>query len=179
MHVVRRFVGDDHSSVMRMQHSVYERVIVDWVGHLIETYEHAESLTGSNTVAGSLAQNAQRFDHRAIQEVHDLIAAAFRHRLTPPTPLFEAAGHREDFTADWLEFAATEFGNLIRAEPRFAHALATAIGLANTSTGMAGEREAADFLRHEWYPSVPWRVLASGTSHEETATTPPPPPAAA
>ena len=155
------FLGDDDRATMRMQHSCYERVVGIWIDSLIRHFEHAEALTGGASVVGTMIQHCQRFDHRAIQGVHDLIAAIFRHDRTAH-PLFAGiAAWRDEVETEWMRFSRDTFGSLTTDDPHFARLCATAVALANTHSGMAAERELRQYLQTR-YDLVPWKNSHTG-----------------
>ena len=160
MIVAAEYRGDSHEHVMLMQHRVYEQVIAGWVGRLMHVFAKAEALTGSGSILAMQIQHCHRFDHRTVQGAHDLVAAAFRWRYTPTTPLFAGVGLNEDFEARWRGFARQEFEAFL-LQPRTAALWATAVARGNTPAGLAAEREIDEQLR-DWYHDVPWRDRAEG-----------------
>ena len=141
-----RFPGDDNEPVMLAQHDEYFPVISEWGRRALKRLEYAEELTGGEDGLADRLRGRRGFDHRVLQEAHDLIAAWDRFSQCRWLPLFDPAPDRAALRAAWREFASAEIGRLIE-DARVTKALLEAIGHENEPAGYAAEKWLGELLR--------------------------------
>ncbi len=133
------FPGDDDERIFDAQHQCYGEVLWIIVKAAIKQYSHAEAiLQCCGSMSLQLRQvESESFDHRTVQDVHDLIAAwyRFKRRTERLFPL------EADLREDWHEFARTEAAELCRSAD-FVTGFLDACVYANTEQGYAGEERA-------------------------------------
>lgn len=151
MWVGRVFPGDEHERVMYAQHGVYGDVVVELVRRGLEHYAKAVDMTGTGVAPAPTIRAIESFDHRVVQEAHDLIAAWYRFSAFGREPvlpeLLDEARERER----WRTFAGEEIGRLLE-QPPFVRALVTAVVFQNQKEGRAAERDMEEFLRERYAP---------------------------
>lgn len=114
MIVGSRFYGDDNTVVMNIQHDEYSSIIGELVSRATERYRYTEALLNVHTELGKKLPGpvTGRFDHRVVQETHDLIAAFFRFKEYPHGSLFKEEVDKAACIRRWHQFASQEIGVL-------------------------------------------------------------------
>lgn len=147
------FSGDD-LELAGQQHEVYSaalKIIIDGCGlHL----RNSAVITGIDPgVADWL--DGLAIDHRTLQEAHDLLAAAWRFRTSPPEPTFPAKSIEPPPTMDrwlwWLRQTVSEWND----RPEIVRAILTIAATQNTELGHLAEEELTTLLR-ESHGNIPW-----------------------
>lgn len=141
MIVCSRFPGDTNDRLMWMQHDLY----VSLVGHIFtqarERYLWACRIVGVDTELRRAIVMIRSLDHRAVQDTHDTIAAAYRFTDAASAQLafgddpaeWEARQRRE-----WPAFFDQAVARLIN-EPEITRAILTAVAHQNKE-GVTGRR---------------------------------------
>ncbi len=153
------FRGDHWYRVMGIQHDTYG----GHVGFLLDTarrvYLKAETLLGVSTVPGILVEADDGFDHRVLQNMHDIIAASFRfyraNRLHPELPFPGQEDDTRRIEALWNEYYTDEVRELMQSEPHLARAVVVAVAFQNTDIGYAAEDQGSAILLNH-YADIPW-----------------------
>ncbi len=155
-----KFYGDDNTTVMDIQHDEYGSIIIELVRRAIEKYGYAEAILNVPTlypwsISPEPGKNlpspiTDTFDHRVVQEPHDLIAAYFRFRKYPHGPLFKEDVDKIDCIRRWHQFATQEIGELLES-PLFARAVVMSIAEQNNEIGYANEDTVIEFLKGRYY----------------------------
>jgi hypothetical protein len=99
-----------------------------------------------------------RFDHRTLQDVHDILAAAWRHTASPtqPTlPFDDAPSEAGERVSKWLQWLRVEIESW-RKDPHMIALVFTILANQNKEKGYQAEEELAERL-YERIPAVPWR----------------------
>jgi len=146
--VCERFPGDTNGELMNVQHDVY-----GWaLGQLFESaravYLHSARVIGIDTpLTQSLETSDGRFDHRVLQEAHDLLAARFR-RMRPDLqqPDLEPGEHGQRLRQEWCRYLSKEATRLAE-QPLICRAIVKAVVYQNTQAGYRAEEELAVCLR--------------------------------
>lgn len=98
------FESDDYEELQLQQHDAYRQALRIIVGHAIKRLKIAEAIVGAAIPVGdTYRRKERRYDHRDLQEAHDLIAAIWRAEkglVHPPLPL--DGFHVEKFVTEWL-----------------------------------------------------------------------------
>ena len=156
MIIAPKFYGDDNTTVMNIQHDEYGRIISEFVRRAIEKYRYAEAILNVQTLYpwSSSPEPGKKlpspitgtFDHRVVQEPHDLIAAFFRFKEYLRGPLFKEEVDKADCIRRWYQFASQEIGELLEM-PYFARAMVLAIAEQNNEIGYANEETMLELLK--------------------------------
>lgn len=84
------FPGDDNKDLKWVQHDAYGSVLDYWFRECRGRYLYAERLLAVRTPLGEQIETLKGFDHRSIQDAHDVLAAYFRRDIYTGQPnLFE------------------------------------------------------------------------------------------
>ena len=132
------FYGDENKTVMNIQHDEYGSIISEFVSDAIKKYRYSEAILAVNTEIGKNLPST--FDHRVIQDTHDLIAAFFRFKEYPHGSLFKEEIDKADCIRRWHQFASREIGELLEM-PHFARAMILAV--VDKTSEMPDENEKA------------------------------------
>jgi len=153
MWVASRFPGDDWTSVMWIQHDMYGPFLWELFDIARRKYIDAERTLGVNTVSGILVKPEDGFDHRVLQDAHDMIAARFRFlnqdRMHPELPFEGQKDDRKRIEGLWRDYWRTEIDRLTNI-PLFTKAVVTAIAFQNTDVGYTAENDIKRILYEEY-----------------------------
>jgi hypothetical protein len=147
-----KFPGDDHDAAMSVQHALYGEAVGMLARLARDRLARADLAAGGETVIGSLLRGRTSFDHRVLQDAHDLIAAEFR--FTRHGHLFRGAHETERvwelrIAGLWWAFLVKEADRLLeRAD--FLHAILSALAFQNSPAGYRAEDEARVILETEY-----------------------------
>jgi hypothetical protein len=125
MIVGENFRGDIHDRVKWLQHDVYPYKLSVLFNIARQKYLHAEQMLNTKTELGSLIPKITSFDHRTLQDAHDIIAGYFRFKFREELdPKIQFEGEPDDDTRIlnlWNDFfnkevdALTNSGEFSRA----------------------------------------------------------------
>ncbi|MGI9102182.1 MAG: hypothetical protein ACR2IF_07030 [Terriglobales bacterium] len=131
---------------MWQQHEVYSKIVGLLVHCACEQYKGAEKFVGARGDLGDAVESLKSFDHRVMQEAHDLIAAWYRFSLVDP-PLFPR--QPDHVQEDWLTFAERETREITR-DYQFARAVLEAVVYAHQPKGTSAERNLEYILSNRY-----------------------------
>ncbi|MDR5654661.1 hypothetical protein [Ruixingdingia sedimenti] len=155
MIIAPKFEGDDHLAAMDMQHQCYHDALSVLVSHCNRLTRFARDM-----LEDSLHPTwgyVERFDHRTMQEAHDLLAAVWRCRTCGAQgrlPYENVDPWPEPKVADWLSWLDNEVTSWIKA-PRLVRAVQMILANQNQEQGYQAEEELAAALVAR-FPDVPW-----------------------
>jgi hypothetical protein len=183
------FIGDQDEELKRLQRQMYVDLLPNLLIEARRAYLRAEEMLDQSTNLGRKIQqmsNELGFDHRILQEVHDIIAACFRFKrpdLLQLTLEFEHKDPIQRIQDEWCRFFSAEAQHLAQC-PDFTRALLTAVGYHSvvaaqlapgTDLGSQAEEVLKQFLLEEysalfesdvvgtsrWKKSLRWPTLPS------------------
>ena len=134
---VSNFPGDDDNRLFDIQFEVYDQVIGIIVNTARDRFLAGELVLRYVAQMSMQVRQLTSFDHRTIQDIHDLIAAWYRFRKRTER-LFPLEG---DARQDWIEFASLE-ARALCSSADFITGVLDACVYANTEAGYAGEQRA-------------------------------------
>ncbi len=153
------FRGDHEYRVMGVQHDIYPGRVSYLLHTARQVYLKAEAILGISTVPGILVPDADSFDHRVLQNMHDIIAASFRYyranRLHPELPFPGQEDDTKRIERLWDDYYTSEVRELMQSEPHLARAVVVAIAFENTDIGYAAEDTGQTILLNR-YADIPW-----------------------
>ncbi len=128
------FEGDNDQFLMNIQHQEYDNHIWMLFDIAKTEYIHAELILNVQTELGVQLREAISFDHRVMQNLHDIIAANFRylHPDSKQFSLFKEDGHHtekdleERLRAEWKSYFK-EKAIYIGKNPNFCRQILNAI----------------------------------------------------
>lgn len=143
MIVSKCFPGDENRILKWIQHDHYGQMI----GHLFvfakTRYFRALQFVSVDTELAKKLRGKDSFDHRVLQEAHDIIAANFRFRFDPGGQMilpFEDMSYKEYLKNSWIKFSIEE-GEQLAKDDITARMILTAVGYENTEIGYQAEKE--------------------------------------
>ena len=152
MIVGKRFPGDENPILMGIQRDRSGQMI----GHLFEfakiRYFRAIQFVGVDTELAKKLRGKEWFDHRVLQEAHDIIAANFRFRFDPGGQMilpFEDMSYKEYLAISWIKFFIEEAKELAEYDIT-AKMILTAFGYENTEIGLQAEKNLEIILQERY-----------------------------
>lgn len=141
MWVGAEFRGDEDKELMEIQHDLYGEALGYLFCEAREEFLRAERMLDERTMLGLAIENERSFDHRVLQDAHDLIAAEFRYQRAdlpqPPLP-FDSDTERNRLEEHWRSFVRDEAKQLAR-EPETCRAILMTVAYQNTEIGYQAE----------------------------------------
>lgn len=148
------FPGDDNDTLMWIQHALYGSMLWWLLGACKERYLAAVRLTGVRTELADRIRDRTTFDHRVLQDAHDLIAAHFRYVFDPagqmPLP-YDELSYKEHLERHWSRYFFEEMRRLTEYDP-FVLAVLIAVANQNTETGYGAEAALVEWLKSHYGP---------------------------
>jgi hypothetical protein len=146
------FAGDYNSELKDAQHRLYGWAVRWIVDQAWKYYRYAEEVRGTpedEKLPGLewLAKlNVSAFDHRVVQEAHDILAAGYRQMHKLGEKHWEERGDPKALEDGWDACVRLETQRWM-ADPFIVRAIVMATQFANKSEGLAAERALARYLR--------------------------------
>lgn len=156
-----KFLGDEREAAKLVQHDMYWSCVglIPIVAH--RHWETAAAKGEVVSILGRLVDSNSPFDHRSLQEAHDLIAAQFRwlRAASLDGPVEEPDRKRDlRIAGEWHTFLVLELEDLCK-EPDFVHAVLQVVAMNNTQRGYEAE-DRVEAILHERYKA--WYVQKAG-----------------
>jgi hypothetical protein len=153
------FDGDDNDELKDAQNRLYGWAVGWIVNQAWNFYRYAEEVRGTPEdeklpgLEWLPKLNASAFDHRVVQETHDILAAGYRQVHKLGEKHWEDRGDPKALEAGWEVCVRQEVQRWM-ADPFIVRAIVMATQYANKSEGLAAERTLARYLR-EMYGLMP------------------------
>jgi hypothetical protein len=144
----RAYPSDENDLLKNVQHDLYSRHVSELFDAARKAMVWADDVLGADLLVAKKARAVERFDHRVLQDAHDIMAAAFRHGYDDGGQHLLLEGERdlrERYRLAWLAWFAAELETLAKS-PRFVRSVVQTVLLANTELGYAAERDVCDLL---------------------------------
>jgi len=149
------FESDWNTGLQWQQHNVYDEALQIIVGICRKHVALAIALLQVGWP--KRCETDFRFDHRTLQNAHDILAAAWRHGVSPAQtalPLETSPTTPQNRISDWLEWLSVEIRSW-RDEPRLIALVFTILSNQNQPIGYHAEDELAELLCLR-FANVPW-----------------------
>lgn len=148
MIIGRAYPSDDNDLLQNVQHDLYSRHVFELFDAARKAMIWAADVLNADLLVAERARTVERFDHRVLQDAHDIMAAAFRRKcdLGDWNRLLE--GERdlgEHYRLAWLGWFTAELETLAKS-PRLVRSVVQTVLLADTELGYAAERDVCDLL---------------------------------
>lgn len=165
MIVASQFEGDTNKVLQDAQHESYwENIGLVFLVCAEKMIEASELIQIDAEIATQL-RRIESFDHRVLQDTHDIIAAYYRYINSDfpqlPLPLIERTKQR--YTLEWSSWLRDELKELSRS-PYFVRGVVNAVLFANNQMGYMSENQIGSYLvsryrmrtwaRADWYVKV-------------------------
>jgi len=148
MIIARAYPSDDNDLLKNMQHGLYSRHVCELFNAARRAMVWADAILGADLLVAEKARAVERFDHRVLQDAHDIMAAAFRHKCDDGGQHCLLEGEcdvAERYRPMWIAWFTAELETLAKS-PRFVRSVVQTVLLANTELGYAAERDVCDLL---------------------------------
>ncbi len=162
MIITTAFPGDINAALKEIQHNLYQELLPELVRFPRKRYLRAVRLVGIQTELSEILTDLDTFDHRAIQAVHDTIAAYFRfahdRRGQLPLPIADTS-YTEQLKQSWRAFYHREVARLTQYDD-FVRAILTAVAPTDPFERQAAQDTLADILEGEYDLTIKIHIRA-------------------
>lgn len=150
------YAGDDEE-LMKLQFGHYWDALPVLIDTISKSYRNACAISG--TVVPECGWPAEGgVDHRTIQGAHDVLAARWRHVVSPPEPSYSfgsvTSPARPELT-DWLNWLRAEIRSWAVDSPELISLCVRIFQNQNTDAGYEAERQLQALLRGR-YSEIVW-----------------------
>lgn len=152
MWVGTEFSGDTNEVLKKVQHDLYSGMVVRLYTPPRDRYLDACRLIQTNTDLAIRLRSMEGFDHRTLQDIHDLIAAWFRFTKDNGGQLLlgeTEESYKDRLAAEWRTFFEEEVGRL-SADDEFVRNVLAATAFGNTDRGYAAEAQLRELLKERY-----------------------------
>ena len=154
--IVSDYFHGDSDRIGWIQHDSYGKALRIIIDFAIDKHRHAERVVAVRTEFSDLRDGLRGFDHRALQWLHDCMAAAFRMEYCLNADLFTYKipdlHAPEETVTFWLEFLRKELERVFAEYSQFPRLILTAAIYSNPDKkGMDAEDKIYELTR-ELYP---------------------------
>lgn len=153
MIVSSKFKNDNNERTMWLQHDRYALLVVELFKTARRKYLSAEIMLDVVTDLGSIVKSIDGFDHRTLQEAHDIIAASFRlnyvDQLDPELPFPDQESDEVRVTRLWCDYYYKEI-DLLTDIPQFTKSVLRAVAFPNTDTNDEAEDAIKEILTTQY-----------------------------
>ncbi len=143
-----RFPGDDNETLMWVQHELYGVHVGALFSYARERYLRAARLLGLHTDLGEKLSHVRSFDHRVLQDAHDVVAAYYRFAHDPGGQLLlldEGVSYEEHLRLSWSRYFHQE-AQALAEDDAVANAILRSVAYANLPEGHQAEEQLAALL---------------------------------
>lgn len=152
MIVTRQFCGDGNDEVKLLQHGVYGDSLMQIADEAKTCFFFAEAVIKSGSETVTLLAQVTGFDHRGLQNAHDLIAAEFRRckavDVQPVLPYLPVDEKRRVLKM-WQTWLRQELESLCRSW-EFVRHVAEILAFQNQEQGFRAERALRAYLLYHY-----------------------------
>lgn len=148
MIITEVFENDQNKFLKKVQHDEYGQSI----GRIFEAarseFIHADAVLNAKLLMAEELRAVTTFDHRVLQDAHDIIAAAYRYRHDDGGQL--QLGESRDtqqirYLRQWTSWLTSQLKELVRY-PQFVRPTVESVLFANTEMGYTAENRLCDTL---------------------------------
>ena len=141
MIVIDEYTGDCNKHLKDVQHEMYGASVWKIFEMARKQTLFADALLMTNLASATKLREIRAFDHRVLQDAHDLLAAGFRrtHDDGGQFGIFDATDQDVRYIRqwnDWLQAQLVEIGRY----PSIVREITTAVLYANTDAGYEAEQ---------------------------------------
>lgn len=151
------FEGDDNQTLAWVQHNAYWKLIGSFFRYAADHYLNDIRYTWESPDFINIIRKTESFDHRVLQDAHDMVAAYYRFILAPHQDhleITEGFDIKSYYLAAWEAYYHQEISLLSQVE-EFSEAIVTAVAFQNTERGYAAEAKLREFLLQRYKAMVP------------------------
>ena len=148
MIVCRVFENDGNEALKDVQHGEYMRSVGSIFRAARAVLAQADAIIGSDLLIVERSRQVRTFDHRVLQDAHDILAAAFRHEADDGGQLIlgeDAQAQLLRYRNQWLQWLDGKLQDLVRY-PQFVRSVVECVIFQNTEMGYMAENRVGDIL---------------------------------
>lgn len=148
MIVCNGFLGDNNDALMAMQHNIYFANVAAIFEHARQALTTADAVIGSELLIVQKAQDFEKFDHRILQDAHDILAMSFRFKKDDGGQLKLSETQTEQLSRyqnDWSNWLNEQL-SLLSKNPQFVRSVVEAVVFANSELGFMAEKRICRLL---------------------------------
>lgn len=148
MIVCRVYESDNNELLKRTQHDEYMHIVGRIFHSARSTLVKADATLETNLLIAERARSVDGFDHRVLQDAHDIMAAAFRHLHDDggQLGLFENAETQcTSYLTKWTAWLDNQLVELVQC-PQFVRSAVECVLFSNAEMGYMAENRLCDFL---------------------------------
>jgi hypothetical protein len=146
--ISRAYPSDDNDLLQNVQHALYSRHVFELFDAARQAMVWAADVLNADLLVAEKARTVERFDHRVLQDAHDIMAASFRHKCDVGERYRLPEGERdlrEHYRLTWHTWFTAELETLAKS-PNFVRSVVQTVLLTNTELGYAAERDVCALL---------------------------------
>ena len=129
-------------TLKRLQHDQYSSYVSELFLATKKKFIQADAILNANLKITASPKLIEHFDHRVLQDAHDIIAATYRYRFDDGLQgdLFQSdEDPRKRYLAGWAEWFFAELETLVNY-PDFVRSVVECVVFANTQIGRIAEK---------------------------------------
>ena len=142
------YENDCNQLLKDVQHGEYGRSVGNIFNAARSAFLQADAILGTKLLIAEKAREVQAFDHRVLQDAHDILAAAFRYRHDDGGQL--ALGESSDaqrlrYLIEWTQWLEEQLHELVMYR-QFARSVVECVIFSNGEAGYIAENRLCDLL---------------------------------
>lgn len=148
MIVTNTFENDCNERLKLVQHDDYGRNVVKIFKAARSELIHANAILESHLLIVKKAKEVSSINHRALQDAHDILAAAFRYQWDDggQLALFEKHDSQSSrYSFEWTSWLERQLQDLVRY-PQLVRSVVQSVVFTNTEMGYMAEGQVCAFL---------------------------------
>jgi len=141
MIICKVYPSDDNKTLKRIQNDHYSSYVSELFSAAKKKFIQADAILNANLKITASAKIIEHFDHRVLQDAHDIIAATYRYRFDDGSQrdLFESDDElRNRYLEGWAEWFFAELETLVN-HPDFVRSVVECVVFANSQPGRIAE----------------------------------------
>lgn len=148
------FKGDNNEALKWDQHDNYQKSLANIFSAAKSALIQADAIIGSNLPIVEKVLPISSFDHRVLQNAHDIIAAAYRYKNDDGGQLRLFVGPKSLYSDLWSNWLTQELEALI-VYPQFVQSIIESVVFSNTKQGYLAEEKLRNIL-FTHYSYIEW-----------------------
>ncbi len=152
MIICKVYPSDDNKTLKRIQNDHYSSYVSELFSAAKRKFIQADAILNANLKITASAKIIDNFDHRVLQDAHDIIAATYRYRFDDGLQgdLFESEDElRKRYLVGWEEWFFAELETLVNY-PDFVRSVVECVVFANTQLGYTAENTVCNVLIYRY-----------------------------
>jgi hypothetical protein len=151
MIVCQVYPNDNNHVLKNIQHDLYEAIEFYLIEYAKTRFLKAANLLRQNSELVEKLKMLESFDHRVLQDTHDIIAARYRylHDDGGQIDLLSASPQKETYRTNWIQWFHQETRSLVDND-EFCRAVVTSVVFQNTECGYQAEDQLKEFLTYHY-----------------------------